>query len=212
MIDAFGETQQRILGLLMRKKQGCTIDDLIDELEISRTAVTQHLSSLERLNYIERGFPQETGGRPVQIYKLSAKGYDLFPKQYSWFSEIMIEAIKKDKGSEGLKKWMEELAQSIARNLQDKIKGLDFKSKLEAISKIMNDLAYDAKVGDSVEDRISAIEATNCVYHNTAKRFPEVCRFDTALLETLSGAEVIHQKCIVKGDNICRFQISTPKR
>jgi predicted ArsR family transcriptional regulator len=49
------------------------------------------------------------------------------------------------------------------------------------------------------------IEATNCVFHHLATRFPEVCHFDLALLSTFVGRPVVHDECIVRGGHVCRF-------
>src|SRR5690349_1299569 len=115
MIDILGDRQQELLKILLKSKTGLTIEEISDKLAITRTASRQHLAALERLGYLERGELQLTKGRPGQTYKLSRKGYDLFPKKYSWFSEVLIEELRNQMGSAGVKSMMKKLGSDIAK-------------------------------------------------------------------------------------------------
>ena len=211
-MDAFGDRQQALLKLLLKKKQGLGIDEISAELGISRPATRQHLTSLERLGYIERGELLATGGRPGQTYRLSAKGYDLFPKQYSWFSEVLLETLKTQMGDKGLEELMNRLGEEVASQVAGKVQGKDLATRVEQVAKLMNDLAYQAETaftGKEMPGSPPVIEATHCVYHSLATRFPEVCQFDVSLLSKLTGAEVVHEQCIVRGGGTCRFRFKT---
>src|SRR4051812_20750041 len=103
MLNSFGDRQQEILKILLKASAGLAIDEISSRIGITRPAARQHLMALQRMGYVERGELVATGGRPSQIYRLAAKGQDLFPKQYSWFSEVLLEALKKKMGDQGLK-------------------------------------------------------------------------------------------------------------
>jgi len=49
------------------------------------------------------------------------------------------------------------------------------------------------------------------VFHDLARKNPEVCQFDLALLSTFADSKVDHEECMAKGGNVCRFKFS-PKR
>jgi predicted ArsR family transcriptional regulator len=208
MLDAFGERQQALMRLLMKRKEGLTIDGLADELRITRTAVRQHLTALERTSLVERGESLPTGGRPVQVYRLTQKGVDAFPKQYSWFSEAILRAIRTEKGSGGLKKFMEKLGLTVSEGLAERLDGKDAEARVAETVKIMNELGYDAEASGSGGKGPPPIEARNCVYHALAARYPEVCQFDLALLGRLTDSKVIHETCIVRGGGVCRFRFA----
>src|SRR6185503_10275462 len=102
MLELFGETQKAILKLLAKTPDGLTIDQLADAVSVSRNAVNQHLASLEKNHFVDVGSVLHTGGRPSRTFRLSSQGKDLFPKQYPWFSELILQAIKDEHGSTGL--------------------------------------------------------------------------------------------------------------
>ncbi|MBI3542471.1 MAG: HTH domain-containing protein [Deltaproteobacteria bacterium] len=208
MIDVLGERQQALMKLLLgKKRQGFTIDELGEKLGITRTAVKQHLVVLERAGCVEHGTLQASGGRPRRTYRLTGKGYDFFPKQYSWFSEAILEAVRKEKGPEGLLALMDQLGNAVSSGLKAQLGDGSAAEKVRKTAELMNQLAYEAQVAPPVgKNALPAIEATNCVYHALAARFPEVCQFDLALLANLTGATPVHEKCIVKGSDVCRFR------
>lgn len=86
------------------------------------------------------------------------------------------------------------------------------RSPIEPLSivKLMNDLPYQAEVVLTERDLPGAppvIEAFNCVCHGVALKYPEVCRFDISLMKELTRTAPIHEKCIIRGDGICRFRL-----
>jgi predicted ArsR family transcriptional regulator len=44
------------------------------------------------------------------------------------------------------------------------------------------------------------------VFHSLAQRYPEVCYFDLAMMSEVGGGDVIHDECMVRGGNVCRFK------
>jgi DeoR family transcriptional regulator, suf operon transcriptional repressor len=205
MFYGFGQRQRELLEKLLFKKSGLTIDDLAKELGITRNAVQQHTLALEKGGYIEQGNLNVTGGRPSRVYILSKKGIDLFPKQYSWFSELLLNSIKSQLGSEGLLTKMHEIGSNLAQSLKPKLSGMNLPDKIAEVSSMMQDLGFETEV--TQEDGLPSIKAHNCIYHNLADEFEEVCQLDRSLLESLLDSEIIHEECIVRGGETCKFNI-----
>jgi DeoR family suf operon transcriptional repressor len=57
------------------------------------------------------------------------------------------------------------------------------------------------------ESRKSVIRANNCIYHDLAQKYIEICAFDLALMSSLLDKEVKQLSCMAKGDCACRFRI-----
>src|SRR6185312_13215385 len=127
MLESFGDRQQELLKLLLKRSSGLSADEIGAGLRISRPAVRQHLVALERMGYVERAKLLVTGGRPGQTYRLTQRGYDLFPKQYSWFSEVLIENIKKKMGPSELAGFMKQLGSDIADQSASAVQGRELK-------------------------------------------------------------------------------------
>ena len=211
VIETLGERQQQLLALLLSNKAGLTVDDLSAQLKITRNAVRQHLAALERDSLVERGETKPSGGRPEQLYLLSDRGAELFPRRYSWFSELLIEAMGADIGREAVGDKLDQMGRAVGRQLlNSKASPPDRASRVAAMAAIMKELGYAADVAAPPAD--DTIEAVNCVFHNLAAKFPEVCRFDLGLIGAFTDAKVEHQECMVRGGHKCRFKLTPPPR
>lgn len=207
LLDSFGDTQQRLLTLLHVHKEGLTADELGEALEISRTAVRQHLSSLGRSGLTEQGPSRKTGGRPGYVYVLTSRGRELFPRQYSWLADLLLEMLHEEKGEEGLRRFLDRLGRSVSAGLLPQVGHLEGDERIRQIAELMSQLGYQAAlVEPEAPGGPARVQATNCVFHHLAEAHPEVCQFDLALLGRLAGDRAVeHQECIVRGGSVCRF-------
>jgi predicted ArsR family transcriptional regulator len=199
-LDSLGQSQRALLHTLQQHKDGLTVDVLTEQLGISRNAVRQHLAALERLGWVARGSRRASRGRPEQLYVLSDTGIELFPRQYSWFSELLLQTMRKSLGDSGVEERLSEMGRRVGEDLRANFgTGTTQPQRVAAVTEKMVELGYDAEVvnGD--------IEARNCVFHQIAMKSPEVCRFDLAMLEAAVGGSVDHKTCMARGDACCRF-------
>jgi predicted ArsR family transcriptional regulator len=207
VITLLGLRQQQLLTLLLPKKEGLTVEDLAKGLGITDNAVRQHLTALDRDGLVVKGETQSTGGRPEQLFGLTTAGRELFPRHYSWFAELLISSLRDEQGTETLRKRLEGMGQAVGRQIATGLTGVkDRAERIRALSGIMQELGYQSQWVDSSDERLPAVEAINCVFHNLAQRYPEVCYFDLALMSEFVGTVVIHDECMVRGGNVCRFK------
>lgn len=209
MIEVLGNRQQQLLRLLLKNKRGMTIDQLAQQLVITRTAVRQHLSSMENDGIVTLGLSRPSGGRPEQLYILSTKGQELFPRQYSWMAELIIDSIRHESGAEQLSERLQTIGRKIGEGLRNQNPGIIASSQwVEKLAEIMEQLGYNIAQVDTSADE-SMITADNCIFHNLAAKDPSICEFDLALISSFTGSTVDHQECMVKGGNSCRFKLTS---
>jgi len=210
MLETIGERQRDLLTLLLNEKDGLTVDDLSARLQISRNAVRQHLTALERDRLVERGDTKPSGGRPEQLYQLTDTGAELFPRRYAWLAELLIARMADESGSEGVRAKLAAMGQEVGGRLRAELAPTaDLPQRTRAAAAVMQDLGYEARVGGAPEG--TTIEASNCVFHRLAAKLPEVCHFDLGLLGAFAEAKVDHQECMVRGGNVCRFRLTAAK-
>jgi predicted ArsR family transcriptional regulator len=208
MIDLLGQTQRQLLKYLNKNKKGLTISDLTDLLKISRNAVKQHLTALEKNNMIQLGVLQRTAGRPIQNYVLTDDGKELFPRKYSWFAQILLENIRAEKNENGLRKFLDKIGASISAKYLPDLEKLQGKPRLKKVAAILTELGYEAEVVTSKDKaEISKLEISNCIFQHLASTCPEICSFDLGLLTTLTGQKIEQQSCIAHNGNVCCFGV-----
>jgi predicted ArsR family transcriptional regulator len=206
MLELLGGRQQALLKLLLKNKGGLTLDELSGYLKISRNAVRQHVSALENNGIVTEGETRPSGGRPEQLYILSDEGKEFFPRNYSWLAQLMIESITQESGADGLKERLSAMGAGVAQQLLSQNSALKTREqKVEKLDEVMEMLGYSSRRSITDGD-VPVIEADNCIFHNLAMKKPEICQFDLALLSTFTDSKVIHEECMAKGGNVCRFK------
>ena len=202
-----GSRREQLLRLLLERKAGRTIEELARGLHVSRNAVRQHLTTLVAERLVTKGSMQATGGRPKQLYVLSTEGHEGFPRKYSWFSELLLDSLKSEKGEAALIARLQKLGTKVGTHLQHAhhLPG-SASERITRLATAMHELGYEASSTAATGRQLPMIEASNCVFHHLASRFPEVCHFDLALLSTFVGRPVEHDECIVRGGHVCRFK------
>jgi predicted ArsR family transcriptional regulator len=203
MLQGMGRTQQDLLGALLYQRGGMSIDDLASHLAVTRTAIRQHLAALERDGLILRGETRPTGRRPEQLYQLSPRGRELFPRQYQLLADLLIGEVASLIGHDALVGLMRGLGRRLAAELERE------RVDEARIAEHMNQAGYEAEVFFRSAGE-PEIVAHNCVFHHLAAAHPEVCELDLALLGALGGGEVEHLECMVREGQVCRFRVNRP--
>ncbi|MGZ8188205.1 MAG: helix-turn-helix transcriptional regulator [Methylosarcina sp.] len=207
MADGISSRQQQILNLLLEKKSGLCIDEIASALGISRNAVQQHLNKLERDGYVEFGSLYKTAGRPLRTFVLTEAGLNSFPKQYAWFSELILSNLKEKMGQEDFRRYLHQLGLSLSQSLLPRFEGLTTDKRIEELLKVMDSLGFQTQTSEDEKGQPPSIEAFNCVYHDLANKHEEICEFDRALISTLLNKEIDHTECMSKGGAKCCFKI-----
>ena len=200
--------QTQILQLLLENRQGLSIDRIATALDISRTAILQHFSKLQQLNYICEGSLDKTGGRPVRNYCLTERGINSFPKQYSWFSELLLESLKKQMGAEGLSHYMYRLGEQVGQSLLPKTPYKTLEERSTHLLSIMQEMGYEVSLQTTSDENRPKIQARNCVFHDIAQKHQEICQFDLALMNRLLDNDVELEECLAKKGATCCFKLT----
>lgn len=211
-IGGVGGTQAALLRLLLRNKSGLTIEQIGDNLDITRTAVTQHLNALMRYGYVSREMTVATGGRPGAVFALTERGTQLFPKKYDVISLKALEALIEAVGEEKATVFLEKVGRGLGQSLGKTLDALSLDDRVPEIAEAMEEFGFDAHVARDALNAVPEIKAYNCIYHSLAQARPEICALDLAFLREASGADIDHAACMAKGANECRFRFKRKVR
>jgi predicted ArsR family transcriptional regulator len=79
----------------------------------------------------------------------------------------------------------------------------DHEALVKGVADRLDSLGYEAVAARS--DGEWQVEAFNCVFHALARQNPQVCQFDLAYMEAISGRKVALTACMLHGEHVCRF-------
>lgn len=200
----FGDTQQRLLRQLLLARDGTGVEALCEQLGISHNAVRQHLTALTSRGLVERVESVATGGRPQVRYGVTAGGRELFPRNYGAIAAALITQLHARMGEAEVGAMLQELGTTVAAT-QSVIQAESGEALARALAKRLDALGYEAVPARHGDDW--QVEAFNCVFHGVARQHPQVCKFDLAYMEGVTGRQVHHMECIIRGGHACRFKL-----
>ena len=202
----FGDTRQRLLRQLLMARDGAGVEELCECLRLSHNAVRQHLTTLVVHGLVERIQPRATGGRPQARYALSVEGRELFPRNYGAIAAALISQLLARVGEAQTGAMLQELGATVAAT-QSSLQAESGEALARALAQRLDALGYEAVPARHGDDW--QVEAFNCVFHGLARQHAEVCKFDIAYMEAITGRLIQHVECMVRGGQVCRFKLGT---
>lgn len=186
--------------LLSNRASGRTADELADLLAVSRNAVQQQLSALEREGMVDVLELRSTGGRPSRVYTLTDAGLELFPRHYARMAESLLKHTQQLFGDEGLMALLKQMASELLEDVGPRLEGKNGNERLHEVVQILDELGYGAYLDDD-----GNVRAINCVFHQLAQTSNAVCQYDALVLRSLLGSDFDHLACMRDGRAACVF-------
>jgi len=203
--------RHQILDLLIENREGMQIDELSKFLGISRTAVQKHFLMLEKEGLIRKHNRIKTLGRPSINYVLTDSGMAYFPKRYALFSEILLQELKNEMGRDRLIAFMQALGRKLAHRYRGRFAGKGEGEQISALYELMQELGFHADLHYDSDRPVAEIKAHNCIFHDLAQQFQEICSLDEALIAELMNKPPELRSCMAKGGNECCFRMDFGK-
>lgn len=201
----FGGTQQRLLRQLLMSGDGCTVEDLCQRLRITHNAVRQHLTALMARGFAERVEAIATGGRPQARYGITLAGRELFPRNYGAIAGALLLRLEDRLGPTAVAQMLVALGGEVAASQAPLPPAADDEALIKGVADRLDSLGYEAVPARA--DGEWQVEAFNCVFHALARQNPQVCKFDLAYMEAVSGRKVELTACMLHGEHSCRFRL-----
>ena len=196
-----------------------TIPEIVRSTGYSYTAVKHAVDELVDQGVL-RGELRTSSkrGRPASYFTLNKPFIVISPpRQYLYFSKMIVQGLIEKTGVEGVKTFFSELGKRMgteaAKTLTLGNKKMSLREHAKLIEKFFNDYGAFSKVniaGDSI-----IVTLHNGVFYEISKEYEGIiCEahntFFKSFLETLGGLTLMdfsHEKCMARGDSCCVFKL-----
>lgn len=184
----FGESRSRILELLRDAPQ--TAVSLAERLGVTHNAVRQHLAGLGSHGLVEpAGVQRDTGGKPAQLYTLSATGEELFPKGYSAaLISIIDEAEKQGAKAGDVRDLLRRTGKRMAKEVRIPAGKPELKARVELAAKALHKLGADMVAEETTDGW--QLRGRGCPISAVVAERPVACELVRAFIGEVTCAEV----------------------
>jgi len=199
------ESRSSIIELL-KVKGALTVEQLAQELDVSKVCVRRHLSLLESDGLIEYEQEHLERGRPRFVYRLTDKASCLFPRSYDEFAKEVLTQVRREFGEAGVQRVLEGRADELVLALNSQLDGLNCEERVKKLVKIICEKGYLAEAR-KMKDGSIRLRQRNCPTEKVATQYPHVCEQELRAYREALACEVTLECRIVDGATMCEFKI-----
>ena len=150
-------------------------------------------------------------GRPSINYILTSKGMAYFPKRYNLLSEMVLRELSTELTPEQRTNFMQKLGKKLADQYRAQVEGKTESARRIFLFDLMQKLGFQITMKRDPASDATEIYAHNCIYHDVAQQFHEICMLDQTLIAELMDKKIELQCCMAKGDGMCCFKLNSDK-
>jgi predicted ArsR family transcriptional regulator len=199
------ESRSAIVDLL-KINGALSVEQLAQELEVSKVCVRRHLSLLESDGIVQFEQEKHERGRPRFIYRLTEKARCLFPHIYDEFAKEVLVQVQRQFGDEALLKVLSARADELIGQLKVQFSDLNFDERVRVLAKVINAKGYLAEAR-RMKDGTYRLRQRNCPTESVAVAYPHVCEEEIRVYREALGCEVARECRIADGATHCEYRI-----
>lgn len=181
------------------------VNQLVERLGVTATAVRQRLGRLMSVGFVERSTVASGRGRPVHQYSLTESGRlsggnnlaDLAVALWQQVQQIPDAAIREGVVSGAIDRLVDKYSSEI--------KGESAADRMASISQLFGDRDLPVRFEQS-DDGLPVISVGGCLYPGLSESGTKICELEQQVLERVIGDEVQLCTCQRQGDVCCSFQ------
>lgn len=198
-------TQRRVLVALKRQGEA-TADELAATLEISSSAVRQHLSALRTAGLIaarqERGQP----GRPADRYRATELTEPLFVNTGIGLSVEILRHVE-DEDPEIVNRIFDRRRRQLVEDTKDKLADKSIDEKVLILSELLDEQGYLAD-SEKIDSDHYRINLHSCAIWPVASRYQQACTTELEYLRhMIPDATVERVTHKTAGAHTCAYEI-----
>jgi DeoR family suf operon transcriptional repressor len=202
-------TQRRVLVALKRRGEA-TAEELATVLDISPSAVRQHLSALRSAGFITARQERGHTGRPADRYHATDLTEPLFVTTDSSLSLQLLEHIEEE-DPELVSRVFERRRRRLVKETKAKLEGKPIDERVAVLTELLDAQGYLAD-SNALDDTHYRINLHSCALWAVANRYQQACTaeldFIRDLIPDATVERVTHK---TDGAHTCAYEITVQK-
>jgi predicted ArsR family transcriptional regulator len=200
------DTDDQVLDCL-RRKGAATVEDLVEFLGVTATAVRQRLTRLVQSGHIDRTTERQGRGRPLHRYRLTRAGAEASGNNYADLAISLWQEIRAVPDVGFRRGLLQRVAHRLKERYSDQVQGETTGERMQSLASLMNEreILFDVdRSGD-----LPVLTALACPYPDLAEQDRSICAMERIMFSEAVGAPLRLSECRLDGSNCCTFETST---
>lgn len=200
-------TGMKIARLLVGKPPQ-TVSDLIHELGVTRTAVTEQLNELIAAGFVQRTTERLQGrGRPHYLFKATDAALTLlFASNQRLVVPAIWQAVEEAGGEDLVEEVLRRVSHVLAEHYKPRVTGGTPEERLRQMCSILDDEGSLIELEEADDGQFSVVKRS-CPFISMFEPGRAVCTIDQDMMSEVVGAPVRRTSCRHDGAPCCRFEL-----
>jgi len=198
---------RRSILMLLKKRGEAGAVELATALDVTPSAIRQHLSSLVDTGLVARRATPHGPGRPPFAFSLASAGEALFPRTYSELTTELLEYVEEE-DPDLLEQIFERRRRRRVEQAKERLRGKrSFASRVAELTSILDADGYLAEFTRRPDGSYLVTEH-NCAILGVAQRYGLACSTEIEFLrEALPEATIDRVAHKLGGAHVCSYEI-----
>ncbi|SHF79638.1 transcriptional regulator [Fodinibius roseus] len=195
---------------LIKRTGTLSMDEAVEQIELAKTTLREHLLQLERDGYVERDYVRSGAGRPSLHYQLTPKGNSLFPSSESDLIREMISYLKARGEEETIKDFFDTFWEDRLTNARKKIADAPADNSGVRVQILMEMLEKEGFMPEYQMDEEAdtlTVKECNCPFSEVIKETRLPCKLEALFYKKLFNENAERTTYIAEGDYSCTYDI-----
>ncbi len=203
-------TQRRVLVALKRHGEA-TADELATALDISSSAVRQHLSALRSAGFISARQEHGHTGRPADKYRATDLTEPLFDDTDGSLSIELLGHIEEEDPAL-VSRVFERRRRRLVDEAKDRLAGKPIDQQVAVLTDLLDSQGYLAD-SDALSDSRHRINLHSCAIWAVASRYQQACNAELDFIRDLIPDAVVERVTLkTDGAHTCAYEITAKER
>jgi len=191
-----------------------SIPELAREAALSPESIRAHVRSLG-----DRGLLEDVGsrgvgrGRPERLYALTPAAEAFFPRREGEILKGLAAYLGEAGRDDLLSDYLREFADDRTAVAMERLRGLEGRSRLEEVARILTEEGYMAEIADGADGQAPQLRLCHCPVRELVEVTRAPCRAEIAFVRALlGGGDLARVEYIPDGGSACAYALPQDPR
>ena len=201
------ESSDRKIVDFLRRNGAATINELVDLMGVTATAVRQRLTRLMEHGLVARQSEAAGRGRPMHRYSLTPAGVRSGGSNYDQLAQVLWDEVRAVRDPEVRQGLLHRISRRLAEAYRDQIAGEALAERMASLAALLGqqDLHFECERSGE----LPVLTALACPYPDLAERDRGVCAMEKMMISEVLGEGVRLSACRLDGATCCTFEASS---
>lgn len=202
-----GDSSDRPLLDLIRRKGPLTVAEMVDELGVTATAIRVRLSRLVGSGFVERHTEHGKRGRPRHTYQASVEAHRRLGQNYADLAVALWEEMMRTVEDRKVRRALfTRVTDRLAELYRGQVTGEGWEGRLVQLGTILHERGIEAEVAQHDDESMPFLRQFSCPYFELAETDPAICALERKMFEKVLGRGLRLSQCRLDGHRSCDFE------